>query len=68
MGTCALRGGRSATNATNPGAEVESSTLQEAGVVSPGVVGGVTGITRSVPYVMIHTILVLGLRQISLSP
>ena len=54
MGTCALRGGRSATNATNPGVEVESSTLQGAGVATPGAVEGVAGsflspITRSVP-------------------
>ena len=43
MGTCALPGGRSATNATNPGVEVGSSTQQEAGEAMPGEVGGVAG-------------------------
>ena len=37
MGTCALRGGRSATNATNPGEVVESSTQLVAGGDTPGV-------------------------------
>ena len=59
VGTCALRGGRSATNATNPGEEVESSTLQGAGVATPGAVEGVAGSfcplyhTRSVPCLVI---------------
>lgn len=43
VGTCALPGGRSATNATNPGVEVGSSTQQEAGEAMPGEVGGVAG-------------------------
>ena len=37
MGTCALPGGRSATNATNPGEVVESSTQLVAGGDTPGV-------------------------------
>ena len=61
VGTCALRGGRSATNATNPGVEVGSSTQQGAGEAMPGEVGGVAGscFNRSVPCFMIHTILPL---------
>ena len=61
MGTCALPGGRSATNATNPGVEVGSSTQQEAGEAMPGEVGGVAGsfFNRSVPRLMIYTILAL---------
>ena len=43
MGTCALPGGRSATNATNPGAEVGSSTQQGVEEAMPGEVGGVAG-------------------------
>ena len=37
MGTCALPGGRSATNATNPGEVVESFTQLVAGGDTPGV-------------------------------
>ena len=43
MGTCALRGGRSATNATNPGAAVASSTRLVAGEDMPGEGPGVDG-------------------------
>ena len=43
MGTCALRGGRSATNATNPGAAAASSTRRAAGEGTPGAGPGVDG-------------------------
>merc|ERR1719204_2310276 len=43
VGTCALPGGRSVTNATNPGAAVESSTLQEEEAPTQGVGAGVDG-------------------------
>ena len=43
MGTCALRGGRSATNATNPGAAAASSTRRAAGEGMPGAEPGVAG-------------------------
>ena len=43
MGTCALRGGRSATNATNPGAAAASSTQRAAGEGMPGAGPGVDG-------------------------
>ena len=43
MGTCALRGGRSATNATNPGAAAASSTQPGEGEATPGVEAGGAG-------------------------
>lgn len=43
VGTCALRGGRSATNATNPGAAAASSTQPGVGEDMPGVEAGAAG-------------------------
>ena len=43
VGTCALRGGRSATNATNPGAAAASSTQPGGGEDMPGVEAGAAG-------------------------